>query len=97
MSLIQRCLYFRVSFKTGSTLHTYKDNYLLKDEINWAADVDVHEVDVGVGVDELSATGHGVGKRPTHLHSKDVLRLVSPQEGPLALLALKRHEQSHIT
>ena len=63
--------------------------YLLKDQINGTAGVDVHKIDGCVRIDELSTFGHGVGMGAAHLNSKEIFRAVSLQQGPLALLALR--------
>lgn len=46
---------------------TVRGVYLFVDEVNGAAGVDVHKVDIDVAVDELGAPRHGVGEAALHL------------------------------
>lgn len=63
--------------------------HLLEDQVNGTARVDVYKINGCVRIDELGTFGHGISMRATHLNSKEILRAVSLQQGPLTLLALR--------
>lgn len=45
-------------------------DYLFKDKVYWAARVNVHKVNIGVVVNELCTSCHGVGEAALHLKMK---------------------------
>jgi len=71
--------------------------YLLEDQVYGTPHVDIHEVHVGVGVDELSTPRHGVHMATTHLHTKQIFRLVPLHESPLSQVTLGTQQEAGVT